>query len=115
MERFGPAYSELRDGARAITQVEVIRDVLFSAEECRPRDGGWMTLRELGDLTTYGEASISAQLRHLRKRRFGGYVIEKRRRGAPGSGVWEYRIAGRTERAERSAQCAARPMTPASG
>jgi hypothetical protein len=82
MERFGPAYSELHDGARAITQVEVIRDVLFSAEECRPRDGGWMTLRELGDLTTYGEASISAQLRHLRKQRFGGYVIEKRRRGA---------------------------------
>ena len=84
----------------ASTQAEVIRDVLLSAAECRPRDGGWMTLHELGALTSYGEASISAQLRHLRKARFGAYVIEKRRRGdsSTGSGaggVWEYRIAGR--------------------
>jgi hypothetical protein len=96
MMKFGPAYSAYQDGAHGITQAEVIRDVLLSAEECRPRDGGWMTLRELGDLTTYGEASISAQLRHLRKPQFGAYVIEKRRRGTPGRGVWEYRIAGRS-------------------
>jgi hypothetical protein len=52
-------------------------------------------------MTRYGEASISAQLRHLRKPSFGGFRVEKRRRegedtaanaktAAPGK--WEYRI-----------------------
>ena len=47
----------------APSQREVLRDVLLSATEC----GSWLTLRELSQLTQYGEASISAQLRHLRK------------------------------------------------
>jgi hypothetical protein len=64
-----------------------------------PEDGGWMTLRELGGLTGYGEASISAQIRHLRKEEFGSFVVAKRRRGMEKRGVWEYRILGRAERA----------------
>lgn len=114
---FGPAFDESSDGDRVLSQLEVIRDVLLSAAECaeavalRPyrqlwdpaqlaEDSGWMTLRELGELTSYGEASISAQLRHLRKQRFGGYVVAKRRRSSPSRGVWEYRIAGRCEQAQ---------------
>ena len=113
---FGPAYDEACDHQRVLTQLEVIRDVLLSAAECAETmahyiaadgadhrrladEGGWMTLRELADLTCYGEASISAQLRHLRKLRFGGYVVAKRRRGPAADGIWEYRIAGRTEQA----------------
>lgn len=114
---FGPAYDESNDAERVLTQLEVIRDVLLSAAECSRsiahhvdgqaqdwrdsacEDGGWMTLRELAELTNYGEASISAQLRHLRKIRFGGYVVAKRHRGPASEGVWEYRIAGRTEQA----------------
>jgi hypothetical protein len=79
------------------SQREVLRDVLLSATEC----GSWLTLRELSQLTQYGEASISAQLRHLRKTKYGSYVIEKRvrrdlivrdvERGA----IWEYRLAKR--------------------
>jgi hypothetical protein len=76
------------------SQREVLRDVLLSATEC----GSWLTLRELSQLTQYGEASISAQLRHLRKARYGGYVVEKRVR--PGAvvrdsehgAIWEYRL-----------------------
>lgn len=76
------------------SQREVLRDVLLSATEC----GSWLTLRELSQLTQYGEASISAQLRHLRKPRFGSYVVEKRvRRGvvlrdAEHGAIWEYRL-----------------------
>jgi hypothetical protein len=109
---FGAAYDPLLDRARVLTQMEVIRDVMLSAAECadalalRPyrqlwdpaqlaADAGWMTLRELAELTSYGEASISAQLRHLRKKQFGGYIVEKRRRGLATCGAWEYRIAGR--------------------
>lgn len=61
--------------------------------------GLWLTLRELARLTGYGEASISAQLRHLRKPQYGGFVVQKRccnegrigRRGDPGA-VWEYKL-----------------------
>jgi hypothetical protein len=76
------------------SQREVLRDVLLSATEC----GSWLTLRELAQLTQFGEASISAQLRHLRKAKYGSYVVEQRvRRGLVVSDVehgaiWEYRL-----------------------
>jgi len=109
---FGPAFDASLDRERVLTQLEVIRDVMLSAAECadaialRPyrqlwdpaqlaADAGWMTLRELAELTAYGEASISAQLRHLREKQFGAYIVEKRRRGLARNGAWEYRIAGR--------------------
>jgi hypothetical protein len=50
--------------------------------------GAWMTLRELARLTRYGEASISAQLRHLPE--CGGYVLEKRVREAEVIGSEEH-------------------------
>jgi hypothetical protein len=79
------------------TQREVLRDVMLAAGKY----GAWMTLRELGRLTRYGETSISAQLRHLRKANGGGYVLDKRVRKAEVIGaeehfvVWEYRLTPR--------------------
>jgi hypothetical protein len=76
-------------------QREVLRDVMLSAGQC----GTWLTLQELALLTSYGEASISAQLRHLRKAAFGGFVVEKRRRESAevarifAGAVWEYRMS----------------------
>jgi hypothetical protein len=80
------------------TQLETVRDIMLSAADC----DAWLTLTEISRMTRYGEASISAQLRHLRKPEFGGFFVEKRRRDgeytefnamftAPGK--WEYRIA----------------------
>ena len=43
------------------TQRETLCDVMLSAAQCDT----WLTLQELALLTHYGEASISAQLRHL--------------------------------------------------
>lgn len=77
-----------RRGRSRRTQREVIRDVMLLAKEC----GAWLTLREIAALTRYGEASISAQLRHLRKPPCGGYAVVKQRRGDPGDGVWEYQL-----------------------
>jgi hypothetical protein len=86
------------DARRLRSQREIIRDVMLSAAGCET----WLTLGELRALTRYGEASISAQLRHLRKSENGGYEVVKRHRegvsperpGADGRGecVWEYRI-----------------------
>ena len=86
------------DARRLRSQREVIRDVMLAATDCDT----WLTLGELRGLTRYGEASISAQLRHLRKLENGGYDVSKQRREdtvtagawADGRGdcVWEYRI-----------------------
>ncbi|HEY4817580.1 MAG TPA: hypothetical protein VIH67_09120 [Candidatus Acidoferrum sp.] len=85
------------------TQREVLRDVMLAAGQY----GAWMTLRELGRLTRYGETSISAQLRHLRKAKCGGYVLEKRVRKPDVVSseehfvVWEYRLTRRRGLADR--------------
>ncbi len=79
------------------TQRDVLRDVMLTAGKY----GAWMTLRELARLTRYGETSISAQLRHLRKAKCGGYVLEKRVRKPEVVSseehfvVWEYRLTPR--------------------
>ena len=86
------------DARRLRSQREIIRDVMLSAADCET----WLTLGELRALTHYGEASISAQLRHLRKPENGGYEVVKRHRegasperpGTDGRGecLWEYRL-----------------------
>jgi hypothetical protein len=86
------------DARRLRSQREVIRDVMLAAADCDT----WLTLAELRAVTRYGEASISAQLRHLRKLENGGYDVSKQRRdgavaaGTVGDGrgdcVWEYRV-----------------------
>jgi hypothetical protein len=76
-------------------QREVIRDVMLSAGQCAT----WLTLDELAKLTHYPPASISAQLRHLRKPQNGAHTVVKRCRTtnkamrAEGFGaVWEYSV-----------------------
>jgi len=81
---YGPAYNEAIDGKRIKRQHETIRDFLLRHHHC------WHTLEYLSRTLGYPEASISAQLRHLRKPRFGSYVVEKRRRA--NAGLWEYRV-----------------------
>ncbi len=68
----------VRRGHNRDTQLHKIRDLMFAASQ----RGAWMTLGEIARLTEIGEASISAQLRHLRKRRHGRHRVEKRRRMA---------------------------------
>lgn len=77
------------------TQREILKEVLLVAAE----GDMWLTLEELARVTKYPPASISAQLRHLRKPEFGGYVVEKRRceveeaqRSTKRERVWEYQM-----------------------
>ena len=76
-------------------QRDVLCDVMLSARQCET----WLTLDELAKLTHYPPASISAQLRHLRKPEFGKFVVEKRPRvagkilrGEDFGTVWEYQM-----------------------
>jgi hypothetical protein len=70
--------SARRDASRE-TQLHGIRNLMLRAA----RRGAWLTLSEIAGLTEIGEASVSAQLRHLRKRRFGRHLVEKRPRRRP--------------------------------
>jgi hypothetical protein len=55
------------------------------------RNGQWWTLAQLSQVVGAPEASVSARLRDLRKHKFGGYVVQKRR--VPnGNGLWIYRM-----------------------
>ena len=54
-------------------------------------DGEWRLLRTIAQVTGHPPASVSAQLRHLRKARFGSYKVEKMHLG---KGLYSYRVTG---------------------
>ena len=77
----GADYDPGRDDARLSGQMERIFDLM--------RDGAWRTLADIAEITSDPPASVSAQLRHLRKPRFGGYAVERRHLG---EGLYQYRV-----------------------
>lgn len=80
---FGPDYDEETDGKRIADQMRRILKLMADAH--------WRTLSEIEGRLGYPQASISAQLRHLRKEKFGSYLVNKRRR-VDGLGTWEYQV-----------------------
>jgi len=110
---------ELRRAPRR-RQRDVLRGVMLSARERET----WLTLDELAKLTHYPPASISAQLRHLRKPEYGGFAVEKRPRtvgavlrGEDFGTVWEYQLKrvirrklGRVRAPRTGVQRALRPV-----
>jgi hypothetical protein len=89
----GSNYNPSVDHARLSKQHERVRDCML--------DGVWRTLEEIAALTGDPPASVSAQLRHLRKPRFGSYTIEKRARGDRASGLFEYRLEASQKEAQK--------------
>lgn len=77
----GPDYDPAKDNERLDGQMKRVFILMG--------DGAWRTLREIAQQTGDPEASISAQLRHLRKPRFGAYRVEKKSRG---HGLFSYRL-----------------------
>ena len=86
----GPVYDEALDGARLATQMHRVRDYMLRHD--------FVTLAKIRhDLEylyqrNFPEASVSAQLRHLRKKAFGSYILERRRAGKEKKGLFEYRL-----------------------
>ena len=77
----GADYNPARDDARLTGQILRVWNCMSG--------GAWKTLRQISDETGDPESSISAQLRHLRKRRFGSHTIE---REYIHNGVYKYRL-----------------------
>lgn len=80
----GPAYDAGIDRARLTHQHLRIRELML--------DGTWRTLAEISATTGDPPASVSAQLRHLRKPRFGQWLLDRRKRGDRKRGLFEYRL-----------------------
>lgn len=81
----GDSYVAQVDQPRLAGQFERILRLMLSS-------GAWRTLAEIAAATGAPPASVSAQLRHMRKPRFGSYVVMKRRRGDVSRGLFEYRV-----------------------
>ena len=79
---FGPTFDPALDEERLNDQILRVYRLMV--------DQQWRTLGEIAQETGDPEASISAQLRHLRKPKFGSFEVDKRRRGLATTGLWEY-------------------------
>lgn len=77
----GSDYAPARDNHRLTGQLRRVWAFMSS--------GNWETLASISSATGDPAPSVSAQLRHLRKPRFGGHTIQKQYEGA---GLYTYRL-----------------------
>jgi len=80
----GSDYSQRLDGVRLTGQIQRIYGLM--------KDAKWRTIKEIASVCDDPPCSVSAQLRHLRKPRFGGHTVLKRRKGGEKGGLWEYQL-----------------------
>ena len=79
----GNTYDPRLDAERLAAQLVAVRDLML--------DGEWRTLADIERETSAPQASVSARLRDLRKRKFGAFLVSVGR--VPGvSGLWRYRV-----------------------
>jgi hypothetical protein len=77
----GETYEPARDHVRLARQLAGVRALMA--------DGRWRTLPEIARHVEGSEAALSARLRDLRKRKFGGRTVERRYLAG---GLFEYRV-----------------------
>lgn len=77
----GADYVPERDNSRLKSQLDRVRSCMT--------DGEWRTLEQISAITGDPPASISAQLRHLRKDRFGAHTVNRKHEG---NGLYKYQL-----------------------
>lgn len=77
----GSDYVESRDQERLTKQHARVYDLM--------KDGVFRTLPQISDLLNAPPASVSAQLRHLRKPAFGSHTVNKKYEG---NGLFSYQL-----------------------
>jgi len=80
----GADYQPARDDGRLTQQLGRVIGCMA--------DGAWHTLAQIARVTGDPPASVSAQLRHLRKPRFGQHTVNRRYLG---NGLYEYQVVFR--------------------
>jgi len=89
----GADYEPSLDRARLALQIERIRAWALARDRFTLREAR-VDLERLYAPALFPEASISAQLRNLKKAPYFYRPVKRRRAGVhgPGSGIWEYRL-----------------------
>lgn len=77
----GSDYIPERDNARLLSQYRTIFNLMS--------DGIWRSLSRIAKVTGYPEASISAQLRHAKKEKWGSHTVNRRH---VKNGLFEYQL-----------------------
>jgi hypothetical protein len=77
----GVTFDPTADGERLLTLLRRVQYLMS--------DGAWRTLAEIQQECGGSEASVSARLRDLRKRQWGGHCVLRRR---VDRGLWQYRV-----------------------
>jgi hypothetical protein len=80
-DRSGETFDRARDGKRLNAQAQAVFSYM--------QHGEWRTLADIAAATGHPEASVSARLRDLRRKQFGGYTVERR---YIANGLWQYRV-----------------------
>lgn len=80
----GADYVPTRDDLRLGKQLKKIYELMA--------DSHWRSLSEIEAATGEPQASVSAQLRHLRKKRFGLHIVNRRHEGG---GLYKYQLIPR--------------------
>ena len=82
----GSDYNDKRDRKRLTGQCKRVYKTMET--------GRWLTLDSIAAEAKAPQASVSAQIRHLRKEKFGSHTIDKRHND---NGLFEYRLQPRGE------------------
>jgi len=77
----GSDYDHVIDGPRLGNQLNKIFELMKDAE--------YRTLEQISLITSVPTPSVSAQLRHLRKQRFGSHIVNKKNFGG---GLFMYQL-----------------------
>lgn len=84
----GGTYVPRYDGIRLETQLGRVFKVL--------QDGQWHDALEIDARVPGILSGLTARVRDFRKKKFGGYIVESRRKpGEEFRGIWEYRLSVR--------------------
>ena len=82
----GPTYDPKHDRVRLTNQHQKVKNLML--------DGQWRTIERVAALVDAPASSVSAQIRNMRKKQFGGYVVNRRVSGDRSRGLYEYQVAG---------------------
>lgn len=95
----GETYEPKEDRERLTAQFTLVRDLMGNS--------AWWTIPQLADAIWKAgykatPQGISARIRDMRKDRFGGHTVDKRKRTKRGD--WEYRLLSEAEVSRRNAK-----------
>jgi DNA-binding Lrp family transcriptional regulator len=77
----GEDMDQERDGERLNRQMNIIRE--------RMENAGWLSVQQLSNELGFPATSVSAQIRNLRKDKFGGRYVERRYQG---NGLYQFKL-----------------------